>query len=1128
MPVRRMHVLKHSGKCALVAMALAGLFWLFGLGLRPDVSKPVALPSAEEIRAAVAARDNTLPMDKPLHLHRSVDYAEGENAAWWPKGEAPLLAELVNAGTLPPVAERVGPEPVVLEGVDGIGQYGGTWIRVASSLNLRHALVYELGNATLNRWTPYGDTLVPNLATRIEASDDNRVFTVHLRKVNWSDGHPFTADDVMFWWEGWATWKDAKTGMTIGMVPELVKIKGEYGRIEKVDRHTVRYVFPHPYGMFPEYMATMRASAFAYLPKHYLEQFHPEYGDQALIAREMERYKIKTKQGLFGVMRAQDNPERPVMSAWMMRTYRTTGPFTLVRNPYYFAVDTQGNQLPYLDRIVVQIKNSKMLGLSIANGDASVSYADFADYSLLMAQKERKGYDVRHWYSAGSSAFVIQPNLNRFVDPDKPETGKKAKLLADVRFRKALSYAIDRQAIIDAVWNGVGEPSQVAPGRASVYYHPALNKACIEYDVDRADALLEELGLTARDSDGFRMFADGSRMVFFMNVGSSGGVGAVAEFVVGYWRRVGVRVIMRERAGPLASTEIKSRVADFYVAGDDATHSAVSSRYIAPQNGWSAWASGWGFWYYYDGMADNPKARSKICVRPPDDHPMMTTFRLLDEAFMAGDPHTRAEVFRPALDLAAENLWTISIATPPPQIVVVDKDMRGVPDKALYGFLDFGLFNNAYPETWYWAEPSDTAAVRDEIKREILTPTTRVDLGGVASKRVASSGERVGKVLGAVVRWCFIVIGVGLLGMVAVKHPFVGRRLMLMVPTLLVISVVVFTIIQIPPGSYIDTYLNELEMRGETASTDQIRDIREMFRLDDSMASRYMHWMGFMWFCPSERAAKQDAESFIERHGWFQPVNKGLLQGHLGLAMSTRQPVNDMVGDRILLTFVMSLGTILFTWIMALPIGIYSATRQYSIGDYILTFFGFIGVCVPQFLLALILVYVSDHYWGIEVTGLFSKEFALQPHWTWAKVLDLLKHIWLPVVVLGIGGTAGMIRVMRANLLDELKKPYVVTARAKGVRPLKLLLKYPVRLALNPFVSGIGGIFPRLISGGAIVGIIMSLPTVGPMMLEAVMSEDTYLAGSMLMVLSLLGVAGVLVSDLLLLWVDPRIRLGKE
>jgi ABC-type dipeptide/oligopeptide/nickel transport system permease component len=250
----------------------------------------------------------------------------------------------------------------------------------------------------------------------------------------------------------------------------------------------------------------------------------------------------------------------------------------------------------------------------------------------------------------------------------------------------------------------------------------------------------------------------------------------------------------------------------------------------------------------------------------------------------------------------------------------------------------------------------------------------------------------------------------------------------------------------------------------------------------------------------------------------FDSADLGLLQGYLGRSMENNRPVGAIVGDRILLTLAISFGTILLTWALAIPIGIYSAVRKYSVGDYFFTLVAFVGMSVPPFLLALLLMVAAG------VSGLFSPEFAAQPGWSWPKVVDLLGHVWVPIVVMGISGTAGLTRIMRANLMDELSKPYVTTARARGVRPLKLLLKYPVRVALNPFVSGIGHLFPELVSGGAIVAIVLSLPTVGPLQIEALMSEDAYLAGSMLMVLSVLAVFGTLVADLLLLWLDPRIR----
>ena len=287
----------------------------------------------------------------------------------------------------------------------------------------------------------------------------------------------------------------------------------------------------------------------------------------------------------------------------------------------------------------------------------------------------------------------------------------------------------------------------------------------------------------------------------------------------------------------------------------------------------------------------------------------------------------------------------------------------------------------------------------------------------------------------------------------------------------------------------------------------EMDEIRAEFHLDRSIPFQYAQWIGLNWFLS------------------FDGRDRGLLQGSLGRSMEYRTSVNAVVGDRIILTVAVALATILFTWAIALPIGVYSAVRQYSWGDYFFTFIGFVGMSVPGFLFALVLVFASAKLFGVTSIGLFSSEFATQPEWSWPKVVDLLQHIWIPVVIIGVSGVASMLRVMRGNLLDELNKPYVVTARAKGVRPFKLLVKYPVRIALNPFISSVGYLFPHLISGGAIVAIVLSLPMVGPLILDAFLSEDLYLAGSMLMVLSLLGVFGTLVSDLLLMWLDPRIRM---
>ena len=324
---------------------------------------------------------------------------------------------------------------------------------------------------------------------------------------------------------------------------------------------------------------------------------------------------------------------------------------------------------------------------------------------------------------------------------------------------------------------------------------------------------------------------------------------------------------------------------------------------------------------------------------------------------------------------------------------------------------------------------------------------------------------------------------------------YVVHRLLLMVPTLLLISVVTFVIIQLPPGDYLDTLVSELRASGEPADLQRAEFLRKQYGLDQPLWVQYGRWL------------------------------RGLLQGDLGFSFEYDRPVSQVIGEHLALTVVVSVGAILFTWIVALPIGIYSATHKYRWTDHCMTFLVFLGLATPDFLLALVLMFASFTWFGVSVGGLFSPDMQGAP-WGWAKVLDLLRHVWVPVLVIGASGTATMIRRLRANLLDELKKPYVVTARAKGLSPIRLLLKYPLRIALNPFISDIGSLLPHVISGSIIVSIVLSLPTTGPILLRALRAQDMYLAGSFLMLLALLTVIGILVSDLALAALDPRIRQG--
>jgi peptide/nickel transport system permease protein len=323
---------------------------------------------------------------------------------------------------------------------------------------------------------------------------------------------------------------------------------------------------------------------------------------------------------------------------------------------------------------------------------------------------------------------------------------------------------------------------------------------------------------------------------------------------------------------------------------------------------------------------------------------------------------------------------------------------------------------------------------------------------------------------------------------------YTARRLLIMVPTLLAISLIIFVIIQMPPGDYLETYITELQSQGEAVDQAKIEALRRQYGLDRPLYEQYVLWV------------------------------LGLLQGDMGYSFEHQLPVNDVVGDRLWLSFLVAFSTIIFTYVVSFPIGIYSAVRQYSLGDYAFSLLGFLGLATPNFLLALVLLYLANVYFGTSIGGLMDEAFIDQP-WSWAKFLSVLEHLWVPVVVIGTSGTAGMIRRLRANLLDELQRQYVMTGRAKGLSPGRLLLKYPLRMALNPFIADIGSLLPQVVSGAAIVSIVLNLPTTGPMLIEALRSQDMYLAGSFLMFLALLTVIGVFLSDLLLAVLDPRIRL---
>ena len=324
---------------------------------------------------------------------------------------------------------------------------------------------------------------------------------------------------------------------------------------------------------------------------------------------------------------------------------------------------------------------------------------------------------------------------------------------------------------------------------------------------------------------------------------------------------------------------------------------------------------------------------------------------------------------------------------------------------------------------------------------------------------------------------------------------YIVRRTLMMIPTLIITSALIFAIIEAPPGDYLESYIAELKAQGESVDGARIEYLRKEYGFDKSAVERYFNWVG------------------------------GMFVGDFGYSFAYERPVTAIVGDRLFLTIVVSMATIIFTWLIAFPIGIYSATQQYSWGDYGLTFLGLLGLSITNFLLALVLMYLANVWFGTSIGGLVDPQYIDAP-WSWGKLMSVLEHLWVPVIVIGASGTAGMIRRLRANLLDELQKQYVTTARAKGLHPFRALVKYPLRMSLNFFISDIGSLLPAVISGAEVVAIVLSLETTGPLLISALQQQDMYLAGSFLMFLSLLTVVGVLISDIALAYLDPRIRLS--
>ncbi|MDQ3813611.1 MAG: ABC transporter substrate-binding protein, partial [Armatimonadota bacterium] len=778
---------------AAAAVGFAVVLYLWGAMLRPRLlADPTDYPS-EKIQETKKLRDVSFDPKHPPVVQRDVNYAQGKAAPWYPKGESPILADLVKAKKLPPVAERVGPEPLVLEGPDGIGQYGGTWIRVANAAGDVSVISWRLSGATIVRWSPLGYPIRPHIAKSWTVSPDRREWTFHLRKgLKWSDGHPLTADDALYWWE-------AEQLKFASNPPAYMSAGGQRGNLVKVDDYTIKFVFPKPNGVLLESLT--RVSPFS--PRHYLQKYHPDLGDEKVREAAMKARGLTSARALYTALQDFRNPEYPRLWPWIYRTYKASPPESFVRNPYFFAVDPQGNQLPYVDRILFEVKSPKLIPLSAASGDITMQarHITYDNYTLLMENRGRNGYEVYHWFPASRSAFTLWPNNNRRVKPGDPVSEQKAALLSNKTFRQALSLSINRWQIIKAIYAGYGEPAQIDPGRESEFHNEKLMKSFTEYDPDRANQMFDSLGLDKRDLEGMRTFPDGTRMTWYIDFTDFTGEGP-AQFVVDDWAKVGIRAIHRERSRPLWSTEKAALLHDFSVwSGESEFNPLVEPRSFVATYGESHFAPATGIWYQKGGFYDNPKALQGG-IAPPRASDLRRAHELLEQAYQSTTRAQQIKIFKQITDIAAQNVWSISIATPPPQLCVVKKGFRNVPRNVIYG-ASYNTPANAGIETFFFEKPKESPGALAQIKREMTTITPAPDAGPAtqtAKGAAEEGGGDGGGGLGGLIK--FLVYGILGLGIVlaAVRHPYIGRRILITIPTLLIISVVTFVIIQLPPG----------------------------------------------------------------------------------------------------------------------------------------------------------------------------------------------------------------------------------------------------------------------------------------------------------------------------------------
>jgi len=614
---------------------------------------------------------------EPKAVHAVAEWLPAQGRAFQ---EAPMLAARVKAGELPPVADRLPENPLVIVPPEQRGPYGGTWARFATDTNDVGVYEARVAYEGLVRWDAMGRDILPNLATRWEIADGGRAYTFWLRRgVRWSDGAPFTADDLIFWYND------------VLQHPELTPVApvdfrrgGELMKLEKLDDYRIRFRFKEPHGLFLQTMASGLSYPLLTYPAHYLKQFHATYVPQERLEARARDKGFHFWYQLFWERRDWRNPECPRLWAWTIQDPAAI-PVVFQRNPYYWKVDPDGRQLPYLDRVSFAIFDVETINLKAINGEAAMQsrHMDFANYPLFMENRTKGHYRVLHWITAGGSAIQLALNLNQKADP------VLRRIFGDARFRIALSHAINRADINEICFFGIGTPRQCAPPAASPYRAPDYERAHIAYDPERANALLDEMGLARRNTQGIRLRPDGQPLAIFIETTSMTGNAKMLEMVAHDWTQVGVKTELKITARQLfyaRKAALLHHVGVWWAA--DELVPLLDPRWFLPFSAESVHAIGYARWFTSGGKGGvEPEGDLRRCIE---------LYRQIQQTPDEAEHH---RLFREIIELNRKNLWVIGTIGEVPTLVLASDRMRNVPEVAVYGWI-FRSPGNTAPECY--------------------------------------------------------------------------------------------------------------------------------------------------------------------------------------------------------------------------------------------------------------------------------------------------------------------------------------------------------------------------------------------------------------------------------------------